>query len=70
MEYYDIETIDRIVQRLDREDGRFSALLLGVIESAPFQMQRTKATEISAGQSEHAAGSSDGEKIASTQGKL
>jgi hypothetical protein len=36
-EYYDVETIDQIVQRLDREDGRFSALLTGVIESAPFQ---------------------------------
>src|SRR6266542_2644501 len=42
MEYYDVETIDRIVQRLDREKGRFSALLLGVIESAPFQKMRTQ----------------------------
>jgi hypothetical protein len=40
MEYYDMPTIDKIVGRLDDEDGRFSALLLGVIESAPFQEQR------------------------------
>jgi hypothetical protein len=40
MEYYDMPTIDKIVSQLDREDGRMSALLLGVIESAPFQQQR------------------------------
>jgi hypothetical protein len=43
-EYYDVETIDQIVRRLDREDGRFSALLAGVIESAPFQRMRMQAT--------------------------
>lgn len=47
MEHYDVETIDQIVQRLERENGRFSALLLGVIESAPFQRQRTQARELS-----------------------
>ena len=35
LEYHDVETVDQIVDRLDREDGRFSALLMGVIESAP-----------------------------------
>ena len=44
LEYHDLETIDQIVQRLDREDGRFSALLTGVIESAPFQKMRLQAT--------------------------
>jgi uncharacterized protein DUF1592/uncharacterized protein DUF1588/uncharacterized protein DUF1587/uncharacterized protein DUF1585/uncharacterized protein DUF1595 len=43
-EYYDVETIDRIVKRLDANDGRFSAMLMGVIESAPFQKMRTQAT--------------------------
>ncbi len=43
MEYYDAETIDKIVRGLDRENGRFSALLTGVIESAPFQKQRAQA---------------------------
>jgi hypothetical protein len=43
-EYYDVETIDQIVRRLDSQDGRFSALLTGVIESAPFQKMRTQAT--------------------------
>jgi len=43
-EYYDVETIDRIVKRLEENDGRFSALLMGVVESAPFQKMRTQAT--------------------------
>ena len=42
-EYSDVETIDRIVSRLESEGGRFSALLNGIIESAPFQKQRTAA---------------------------
>jgi len=45
-EYYDLETIDQIVNRLDQENGRFSALLNGVIESAPFQKQRKRATDV------------------------
>jgi hypothetical protein len=40
LEDYDIETVDQIVARIEKEDGRFSALLDGVIESAPFQKRR------------------------------
>ena len=36
----DAEAVDQIVDRLERERGRFSALLLGIIESAPFQKRR------------------------------
>jgi len=43
-EYYDVETIDQIVKRLEDNNGQFSALLMGVIESAPFQKMRTQAT--------------------------
>ena len=43
-EYYDVQTIDDIVSRLNANDGRFSALLMGVIDSAPFQKMRTQAT--------------------------
>jgi hypothetical protein len=39
-EYYDVETVDRIVAQLDKDKGRFSRLLTGVIESAPFQKRR------------------------------
>jgi hypothetical protein len=40
LDYLDVETVDSIVERMDRDGGRFSALLLGVIESAPFQKRR------------------------------
>jgi hypothetical protein len=42
LEYYDTHAVDLIVDRLAREEGRMSALLLGVIESAPFQKQRVQ----------------------------
>jgi hypothetical protein len=40
LEYYDVETVDQIVQRLEENGGRFSALLDGIVESAPFQKRR------------------------------
>ena len=40
MDYYDTESIDQIVDRLKREDGRFSVLLRGIIYSSPFQKRR------------------------------
>ena len=44
LDHHDVETVDQIVERVDREGGRFSALLMGVIESAPFQKRRDVAT--------------------------
>jgi hypothetical protein len=41
LEYYDVEAVDRIVENLNQHDGHFSALLSGIIESAPFQKRRT-----------------------------
>ena len=32
LEYYDEYTVDQIVARMDREQGKFSALLMGMIE--------------------------------------
>lgn len=40
VEYYDIETVDQIVARIVKADGRPSALLMGIVESAPFQKTR------------------------------
>lgn len=40
LEYYDVETVDRIVERLRAADGRPSALIAGVVESAPFLKTR------------------------------
>ena len=37
MEYYDVESVDRIVARLAHDEYRFSALVLAVIESPPFR---------------------------------
>ena len=44
VEYYDMPVIRSIVRDAEKNNYRFSSLLLGVIESAPFQM-RTKARE-------------------------
>jgi hypothetical protein len=54
LEPSDVESVDRIIARLERENGRFNALLLGVIESTPFQKRRDIAglAEASAGRPE------------------
>jgi hypothetical protein len=44
LEYYDEHTLDQIVEQLDRDGGKFSSLVTGVIESAPFQRQRRAET--------------------------
>ena len=44
LEYYDVETEDRIVNDLKKNDGRFSVLLAGIIESSPFQKSRKQDT--------------------------
>jgi hypothetical protein len=41
LEYYDVHTVDQIVARLEKQDGRFSALLMGIVESTPFQKRRS-----------------------------
>lgn len=48
IEYYDELTVDRIVSRLEQEDGRFHTLIAGIVESAPFQ-QRRKTESLTAG---------------------
>jgi len=40
LDYYDVETVDQIVARIEKADGRVSALIAGVVESAPFQKTR------------------------------
>ena len=41
LEYYDVATVDAIVERLEKSNGRPSELLTGIIESAPFQKTRS-----------------------------
>ncbi|MFN0050870.1 MAG: DUF1592 domain-containing protein [Planctomycetales bacterium] len=40
LEDYDVQTVDDIVERLEREGGAFSTLLQGIVESAPFLKRR------------------------------
>jgi hypothetical protein len=40
LEYYDVQTVDQIVTQLEKDQGRFSTLITGIIESAPFQKLR------------------------------
>jgi hypothetical protein len=51
LEYYDVETVDRIVDSLDKANGRFSALLAGVINSAPFQRTRSASANLASNNS-------------------
>jgi hypothetical protein len=46
LEYYDVDAVDRILARLEESEGRPSALIMGIVESAPFQ--RTRAPEADA----------------------
>jgi mono/diheme cytochrome c family protein len=48
LEPYDVETVDSIVDRIERADGRASALIAGIVESAPFQRRRRPTTTDSA----------------------
>jgi len=64
MEYYDAETVDQIVQRLDQQGGRFSALLMGVVESAPFQKMRMRPTDVASNASETLISSSETRPVA------
>ena len=43
LEYYDEYIVDEIVERLERNDGRFGVLLTGILKSPPFQRQRRSA---------------------------
>ena len=42
VEYYDMPTIRRIVREAEAADYRWSAVIFGIIESAPFQMRRSE----------------------------
>ena len=40
MEYYDAPAIRAIERTAARDDYRFSSLILGIVQSTPFQMRR------------------------------
>jgi hypothetical protein len=45
LDYADMPTVRGIVRRAEREDYRFSELILGVVESAPFRMRMVQPAE-------------------------
>jgi hypothetical protein len=47
LDYYDTESVDQIVDQLEKESGRFSVLLRGIISSSPFQQRRNNAVRAS-----------------------
>jgi len=42
MEYYDAPAVRKIVREAKADDYRFSSLVLGIVESQPFQMRRSE----------------------------
>jgi hypothetical protein len=40
LDYYDVQTVDELVARIEAGDGGASGLLMGIVESAPFQKSR------------------------------
>ncbi|MDA1236204.1 MAG: DUF1592 domain-containing protein [Acidobacteria bacterium] len=48
VEYYDAPAVRKIVGDADKEDYRFSSLILGIVKSVPFQMRRAEIHESSA----------------------
>ena len=63
LDYYDVETVDQIVARVEKSGGKPSALFAGIIESAPFQKTRgieptTAETNLKSGKAQ-----TDGENV-------
>lgn len=46
LNFQDVETIDALVDRIERENGRAGALISGVVESPQFQRSRRRTTRI------------------------
>jgi hypothetical protein len=40
LDYHDVDAVDRLVERIENSDGRWSALLMGIVESTPFQKRQ------------------------------
>jgi hypothetical protein len=60
LEAYDVQAVDTIVDRIETGDGRASALIAGIVESAPFQKRRRSAADQPANLSDRDAGRGSG----------
>jgi Protein of unknown function (DUF1588)/Protein of unknown function (DUF1585)/Protein of unknown function (DUF1592) len=66
LDYHDVETVDRLVRQIEKQDGRPSALLTGIVQSAAFQRrQRPPAGESTNPPSRSAGRASDKPKSGS-----
>ena len=45
LDYYDVQAVDTIVEELQNADGRPSALITGIVRSAPVQKMRPAGPE-------------------------
>ena len=70
LEFYDMETVDQIVQRLQQGNGRFLPLLNGIIESAPFQKMRMEATPTASNSSDQLEGHGAIKRVATNERNL
>ncbi|MDR0780797.1 MAG: DUF1592 domain-containing protein, partial [Pseudomonadales bacterium] len=48
VEYYDMPVVRDIVRKADKDNDHFSALILGVVESQPFQMNQRQVSSLAA----------------------
>ena len=48
VEHYDAPAVRKIVSGAQKEDYRFSSLILGIVKSVPFQMRRAEMTAVAA----------------------
>ena len=58
MEYYDAPAVRKIVREVAAEDYKFSSLVLGIVRSLPFRMNKTAAVQTPAPSSASAASAS------------
>jgi hypothetical protein len=40
LDYHDVQSVDALVDRIEKQNGSASALLMGIVESTPFQRRR------------------------------
>lgn len=56
LEAYDVQAVDTIVGQIEKNEGRSSALITGIVESAPFQRRRRSSTANSADLTDRSSG--------------
>jgi len=44
LEYYDMPAVRKIVRDAARDNYRFSSIVMGIVQSAPFRMKRVQET--------------------------